>query len=354
MAIYVYPADEQGCGFHRLIWPAQALRAQGLDVRVVLPSMRQGIGGEIDRRTGKLVGAVTPPDAEVVVMQRVSFDNLMDAIPMMRAKGIAVVVDMDDDLDRIDPNNPAFAGLRPGGTGVGRRHSWRNAARACAAATLVTVSTPRLLRTYASHGRGVVLENRIPARYLNIPHEDSTDVGWPGSVHSHPFDLQEIGPAVARLAREGIDYRGVGDREGLRQALGLDEDPETTGATSVHDWAAAVATLGVGMAPLADTAFNEAKSWLKPLEMMACGVPWVASPRVEYARLHALTGAGRLAAKPKDWYRELRRLALSPSLRQDMSETGRETARKWTIEGSAWLWGEVWQSALALQRKMES
>ena len=47
-----------------------------------------------------------------------------------------------------------------------------------------------------------------------------------------------------------------------------------------------VAKLGIGVAPLADTKFNAAKSWLKMAEMAALGVPCVVSPRAEYMRLH--------------------------------------------------------------------
>ncbi len=372
MIVYVYPADRFGCGYYRLIWPALALKAQGHDVRVVMPHAREGIGGDLDTRTGKLIdtrlpspkdpfglGRQLPSDADVIVMQRVSMLNLSQAIPMMRAKGVAVVVDMDDDLTKIDPANPAFYGL---GTKTGdRRHNWRNAHQACLDATFVTVSTPALLKVYAPHGRGVVLENRIPQSYLEVKHVDSARFGWPGSVHSHPNDLQAIGPAAARLVREGGEYFGIGPSYGftpgdglLRRALGLDEDPETSGNVDFDEWPKALTHLGIGLAPLADTEFNRAKSWLKPLELMACGVPWVASPSAEYQRLHLLTGVGLMAKTPKDWYRQIKRLINDSDLRQEQSALGREVAWEHTIEGHAWRWLEAWESARKLQRQMTS
>lgn len=349
--MYVFPADEAGCGAYRMAWPAQALRAQGHDVRVVPPKARHGIGGDIDSRTGTLVDVRIPPDADVIVMQRVSLAHLASAIPMIRAKGVAVVVDMDDDLTKIDPNNPAFWAMRAD-TGD-RRHTWRNAHRACLDATLVTVSTPALLPVYAPHGRGVVIENRIPARYLQVPHTDSAAVGWAGSTHSHPFDLHEVGPAVARLVRDGHTYRGVGPEVGLRDALGLDTDPQVTGSVDLDQWADAVATMGIAMVPLADTGFNAAKSWLKGLEASACGVPWVASPRAEYVRLQKALGVGFLARKPKDWYRMLKRLATDDALRLEQSQAGRAAAAEWTIEGNAWRWLEAWDHARRAQLHMQ-
>jgi glycosyltransferase involved in cell wall biosynthesis len=348
MIIYVFPADNYGCGHYRLAWPALALRAQGHDVRLVPPTARNGIGGDIDSKTGRLVNVQIPPDADVIVMQRVSLAHLVAAVPMIRARGVAVVVDMDDDLTKIDPSNPAFWAMRA--DSGDRRHTWRNAHQACLDATLVTVSTPALLPIYAPHGRGVVIANRVPARYLDIPREDSAAIGWPGSTHSHPLDLQEVGPSVARLLREGHTYRGVGPPDGLREALGLEVEPEVTGSVELDDWPHELARIGVGLAPLADTEFNRAKSGLKPLELMACGVPWVASPRAEYVKLHRATGVGLLADRPKDWYRQVKRLATDPGVRAAQSAAGRAAAAGETIEGNAWRWLEVWEQAVAAQR----
>jgi len=349
MIVYVYPADTFGCGSYRLIWVSRILRAAGHDVRLTLPGPgSRGIGGDIDSKTGELKDIILPPDADVVVMQRVSLAHLSNGVAMMRAKGVAVVVDMDDDLTKIDPSNPAFWAMHV--NGGDKRHNWSNAHRACLDATLVTVSTPALLKVYAPHGRGVVLDNYVPAAYLGIPHVDSPVVSWAGSTHSHPTDLLQVGPAIARLAREGITYRGVGPVEGLRAALGLDEDPEVTGSVSIEDWPRVVAQIGIGIAPLADTGFNAAKSSLKIKEMMSCGVPWVASPRAEYARVQRASGVGFLAKTPKDWYRHLKRLAGDEALRAEHSLAGREWMRSQTIEANAWRWLDAWTHAYELQR----
>ncbi len=350
MIVYLYPADLHGCGFYRMLEPARVLRAAGLDVRVIEPNAREGIGGEVDSATGKLVAAQIPGDADVIVMQRVSMSLLSEAIPLIRARGVAVVVDMDDDLSHIDPSNPAFLGLHPK-LGRNRKHNWRYALDACMSATAVTTSTPELANRYAPHGRFTVLPNRIPAVYLEIHRVDSDVIGWPGSVHSHPMDLNQVGPAVARLQREGFRYRGVGSNVGLQEALGLDVEPESSGDVTLAGWAGAVATLGVGLAPLADTAFNAAKSWLKVLEMSAVGVPWVASPRVEYVRFSREHRVGLMAEKPRDWYRQMKRLTTSVELRAEQSALGRLAGAANTYEAHAWRWAEVWEAAMKLDRK---
>ncbi len=368
MTIYVYPADNFGCGAYRLRWVAEALIAQGHDIKLCMPGDRGGIGGSVDQRTGRLVDIQVPDDAEVVVMQRVAMQHLADGIPLLRKRGVAVVVDMDDDLTRIDTANPAYWGFRED-TGS-PLHNWRNAHRSCLQATLVTTSTPKLIGVYAPHGRGVVLENRVPARYLDLPRTAETAargaIGWAGAVHSHPKDLGALGPAVQRLVGEGVPYWGVGASyafrpgdDGLWHELGLagkEGGYATSGDCTLDEYPVAVAGMGIGMIPLADTSFNASKSWLKGLEMSACGVPWVASPRAEYVRLadrlNGAVPAGVLAAKPQHWYRELKRLVDDPVLREDMSAQGREAVQACglTIEAGAWRWLEAWTEAAKIQQ----
>jgi hypothetical protein len=293
-------------------------------------------------------------DADVVVLQRVTHAYMAQAVGVMRSKGIAVVVDVDDDLTCIHPSNAAWADLHPknemrrGPNGLPRRNSWRNLTMACRNATLVTVSTTALLKVYAAHGRGHVLNNYLPDMYYGLPRVDSDVVGWPASIHSHPDDPPVVGGAVARLVGEGAEFVMRGDSRGAGRAFGLSADP-MGGGVSVDEWPRAVAELGVGIAPLADTRFNSAKSWLKPMEMSAVGVPWVASPRAEYRRLHAM-GAGVLAERPRTWYRELKRLRESAALRAELSEAGRAVATQMRLADHAWRWMAAWTRAYEMQR----
>lgn len=350
MKVVVYPADRHGCGHLRMIWPGEHCAAAGHDVRVVAQDQR-AVRLVMERDT---VRDVLVDNVDVVVLQRVTHAYMAQAVAVLRSKGVAVVVDVDDDLSSIHPSNPAWAMHHPGNEGRRmangqiNRHSWRNLAHACRDATLVTVSTPALLDVYARHGRGAVLPNYLPDHYFGLPRRDSAAIGWPGSFHSHPNDPGVVGGALARLVEEGAEFVMRGDSAGAGAAFGLPVDPPG-GAVPIGQWPAAVASLGVGIAPLADTRFNAAKSWLKPLEMSACGVPWVASPRAEYARLHAM-GAGLLADRPRAWYRELKRLRESPAMRQELSEAGRAVAEQLRLSQHAWRWMEAWTKAYEVQQ----
>jgi hypothetical protein len=333
-----------------MIWPGNACAAAGHDVTVV---------GQ-DRRAVRLVmegdlvkDVLVEPGVDVVVMQRVTHAYMAQAVGVMRSKGIAVVVDVDDDLSSIHPSNPAWAMHHPGNEGKRRggqvhHHSWRHLARACRDATLVTVSTPALLNVYARHGRGALLPNYLPDYYYGLLRADSDVIGWPGSYHSHPNDPESVGGAIARLVDEGATFVMRGDSTGAGRAFGLAADP-VGGGVPIEEWPRAVASLGIGIAPLADTRFNSCKSWLKPLEMSACGVPWVGSPRAEYQRLHAL-GAGVLADRPRAWHRELKRLRESAALRQELSDAGRAVAERLRLRDHAWRWMDAWSHAYEVQQ----
>jgi Glycosyl transferases group 1 len=353
--VYVLPTDSMGCGHYRLVWPAEVAGVHhGWQVAIVPPGKATGIRGHIvtdteDPREGVLTAVSGPKDADVIVMQRPTNRRIAEAIPHLIDQGIAVVVDMDDDLETIDPANPAWAALHP------RRSpedNWGHARRACRDATLVTVSTPALAERYAPHGRVRVLPNCVPEGYLQAQRADEGTttpvVGWPGSVHSHPRDLQVMGHAVRTSA---LPFLAVGPGTQVAEALNLDPDNEEVGATgevSFGLWSKMVATLDVGLCPLAPSRFNDAKSWLKPLEMSACGVPWIGSPSPEYRRLHE-EGIGLLAARPRDWLAALRRLR-DPVLRAEMSARGREVAARHTYQGEGWRWAEAWADAASLVR----
>ncbi len=345
MKVYLFPADLHGCGFYRMIFAGNVLLAHGHDVTMVPPYNRDAITGTKDEN-GRLIRVTAPQDADVMVLQRVTYGPLVEAISIWRAAGIAVVVDMDDDLSCIPASNPAGRALAQ----LGGEHSWDTAERACAAASLVTVSTPALTERYGAHGRAIVLPNCVPGVFMQIPRKDSEVFGYGGALAIHREDLPMVGPEVARLMREGHKFCVVGPKNEVKKALGLPWEPLSTGKVDIRDWASSLAdNLGVGMAPLANNKFNRAKSWLKLLEMSSLGIPAVVSDRIEYARLNA-EGCGVLADGSGDWYRKLKKLITDERWRQELSESSRHAASKWTVEGNAWRWYEAWSAAVRIER----
>jgi hypothetical protein len=330
-----------------MFWPGHAVaEADDLDVDalVITPDLRKvtlnlGLQGEVSSEEFPAV------EGDVVVFQRPTGAFMPRVVQLLQARGVAVVIDMDDDLSCIHPRNPAFALHHPRD---GRsHHSWKHAAETCRVATLVTVTTPALAQRYGAHGRVAVIPNFVPRKYLDVDHEDSADIGWGGAVFSHPDDLQQVGHAIQRLVAEGHVFRTVGEPDGVGAALGLDRDPPSTGPVPMDQYPASIGTFGIGIAPLADTQFNRAKSRLKPLEYSAVGVPWVGSDLPDYRAYHT-QGCGVIVRRPRDWERVLRSLARDPARRVELSAVGREVAARNTLEGNAWRWAEAWTRAADL------
>lgn len=351
MKVYVLPADIYGCGFYRLIWPAQMLAHHGHDVVVMPPSKESGFDVTIHTSPDgveTLRSLRVPADADLIVLQRPAHRLQPEMIRMLRQAGIAVVVDMDDDMSSIHRDNIAYATYHPRSNTPFSRDQ---VAQSCQEATLVTTSTQRLQRVYAKHGRGRVLDNYVPAIYLTFPKPETGRFGWPGTTLSHPDDLQVTGRAVRRLVDEGYQFQVIGGPSKVQQALRLAEVPSNTGPVPMHEWARTIAnSIDVGMAPLSSSAFNQAKSRLKLLELMAVGVPWVASPREEYRKVAQAAGCGLLADTPNQWYTMLRQLLDDPILRKEQAEAGRAYMQTQTYETNWWRWAEAWEDAIKIQR----
>lgn len=351
MKVAVYPADQWGCGAHRIIWPAEELKRRGHDITIITAQNRH-LEMVVDNRQDEVVEVKLPDDVDVVVFQRVTHRYLAQAVKVIRDAGRTVVIDIDDDLSSIHPSNPAWEHLHPRaserriGNPAARMHSWANLGLACRTASLVVTTTPALATKYG-HGHAAVIPNYLADHYYDVEHEDNDTLGWPASLASHPNDPAVVGSAVARLVHEGYRFQVTSVAPGIGPAFGLDSDDavqRATGVVNLYDWPSEITKIGVGIAPLADTKFNAAKSWLKPLELAAVGVPWVGSPRSEYQRLHQL-GCGILVDRPKDWYRVLKRLLTNASRRAELSAAGRAVAATLRLRDHANEWWEAWSDA---------
>lgn len=345
MRVAVWPADDGGCGHYRITWPARALAAQGADVTEI-PANAWGpcdvelIDQTTDGRTyQRATRLASPVDADVLVMQRPLAAYRADMVPLLQAQGVRVVVEIDDDFSTIHARNSSFRSTSPRRSpGWNREHL----ARACRSADLVTVTTPTLAQRYGAHGRVRVVPNLVPARYLTLNVESTLSVGWTGSIETHPTDLQVTRGAVARAVQEaGVPFMVVGTGLGVAEALGLDGPPVVAGWLPLDDYPAAMGTHRVGIVPLDDILFNHAKSALKMMEYAAVGVPVIASPTADNVRMHA-HGIGVLAAKPRHWLAQLRRLLSSEEERAEMAGTGRAVMAGFTIERNVDRWWDAW------------
>lgn len=362
--LYAYPMDNYGVGHYRVIWPLEAV-ADTVPYTLVAPGADGGISARIDPHK-RPFQVVVPDDCEAVLMQRPTNEVLVACIPLIRALGIPVLVDVDDDLSSLSPRHPAFRHLHPSMSGNMPGHSISAVRDACLHADLVIASTPALLERYAPHKRGVLLRNRLRSdwetclrdgfgRECGDPPPNSPRVsppahprlGWPGALDSHPDDLLVMGNALARISHDLVPpphrtFTIIGNAPAYtRSDRRLGWPVSFTGQVPFDEWLPALAHhLDIGVAPLEDTPFNRAKSAIKPLELAAAGVPVVRSTTPEYDKLDI----GLPASTPKQWRSALTKLATDLDFRTELAAHDAQTARANTYQAHAQEWGDLFSA----------
>lgn len=337
-------ADSQAVGKYRVEWPLNALVDQG-DVEAVNISQLDidvefGLGGR------KRVVSAKIPDADVLILQRPTNCFIADAIPFFQKAGVAVVVDLDDDLQFTAHKHSQQKLYDPLHNSD---ENWAHLKRACQLADMVTVSTEPLKR-YAPHGRVEIIRNCVPAAYLDIPrNHDGRTIGWGGTVMNHPYDLQVTNGGVAQALREtGSRFLVVGDGDAVKQNLNLDSEPDKTGMVSIEDYPYEVAKFTIGIAPLSDDKFNKSKSALKILEYSALGIPWVASQsHLEYQYLREFLYGDLVSDRGRSWKNSITSYLEDKAIIVSDSEHNRQAVRdNFTIEDNAGDWSLAWQRAV--------
>lgn len=334
-----YTRDD-ACALYRLYFPGRLLHHQGHDVevRVDIQTIFSAKGEPID----------VEPSHDVIVLSRPMSKTMLHILKLLQDRGVAVVVEVDDNARLIHPTHSAWKEFHPK---YSPDYNWKILEEAAKIADWVTVTTPALAEEYGKHGRVSILPNYVPERYLSIRPEKDFVIGWGGAVSVHPQDLQTVGGALREITREfKIPFRhiGTGDASG---AVNIDKEYyDTLPWQDILKYPEEVAKFGIGLVPLHNNEFNRAKSWLKGIEYAALGVPFVASPTDPYKALNEL-GAGLLASRPRQWESQLRSLISSRELWLETREAGIAAAKELTYEKNAWKWMEAWEQALNHRRQ---
>lgn len=350
--VLVCNADEGGTGFYRLLAACDVLKGQGCDITLDL--MMQDHTSRFSSMNGGPVQLGEMP-YDVVVLQRPMTYTAPDAIRLMQAQGIAVVVELDDDYWNIDPRNYSYKEFHPKHNPAANHEFLR---QACRAADLVMVSTPALAAAVPNENVAL-LRNCVPARYLSFAPdqgdnwnlvENRKTVGWTGDPIWHIGDLEVVGDGVRRAVRKcGAVFIGLGS-EKSGPMLGFDGGESLfSGWIELENYPKAIKNLDVGLVPLRMSPFNQAKSYLKGIEYASLGVPFVASPTDEYVYL-ARRSVGVLAPQKHDWAKEISRLLTDEKWAQEVTARGLAFATEHTYESQAWRWWEAWARAVAIRK----
>lgn len=331
MKIFGWLADHAGCGWYRVVLPLEQLRRHG--VETVWASRMHSSHWESD----------------IIVAQRTCLPGATQALQrIVRHKGKrpAIVMELDDDLWRIDQSNPLSKGFYTDPT------IRNNLTKNIEVADAVTVSTQPLAEIVSRWNKNVhVLPNTVPTEMFSwMPgrYLDRVTVGWQGSP-THDGDW----------LRPGIHLQRAFERVAADMPAGVTLEMHTVGEIPKHfpevtphrhspwqedlrayyrllDW-------DIALAPLADTPFNHSKSDIRVLEAAMLGFPVIASSVTAYrdAIQHGTTGF--LVENYGEWGKWLRLLAHEPASREEMSAAARKWAATRAIDRVAPKWLEVYR-----------
>lgn len=333
----LFPSDSRGCGAYRIIWPGAAVKKSGkpVTVRNRAPEIT------VDRHSKKIMG-INVGDADIIILQRPGSIQIQEVIPLLHEQGKKIIIDMDDSLSLIHPRNPFFKDYDPR---VNHKRNWMHAAKACEMADKLTVTTEALAEEYGKHGRVSIVPNHIPESYLKIERsvKDVPVVGWAGWSATHVGDLAVThGMINQALVETGAKFAAYGDIDIFTQ-LGIRNRPPHScwGFTNISEYPKRLVEFDIGLVPLQDSPFNQAKSWLKGLEYASLGIVPIVTPVKDYQNLIDI-GAALPASTPKEWYNIVKELILDTEQRIELSKKVREIASNWTIEGNAHKWWDAW------------
>jgi glycosyltransferase involved in cell wall biosynthesis len=206
-------------------------------------------------------------------------------------------------------------------------------------------STPMIARQMRAHVTGGVhvLENGLDEPILRLAEEaarrprpaadiadsaDSVTIGYGSGSRTHDADFALVAAALAAVMKRHAHVRLV--VHGLL-ALPASLAPHAQRIFQVplldaEDYLRAVAGWDINIAPLENTAFNQAKSNIKFIEAAAFRVPSVCSPTQPFSAVVEHGKNGMLARDPGEWEQALRALVESEPLRRRMGEEAHRTA----------------------------
>jgi glycosyltransferase involved in cell wall biosynthesis len=282
-------------------------------------------------------------DCEAVVFYRVQSPSVQELARNLRASGVAVLWDNDDLLRGLSSDRPEFRGL----TGLRGFRIDQGVRSMLKVADVVTTTSETLAREYRRAGAQSVrvIENFLPAEFTEVhprPH-DGMVIGWVAS-REHLYDVEQLRIADALTALLERVPNAYLKTVGLRLGVASDryEHLPLVDFARLPD---VVAGFDIGIAPLAERDFNDARSNVKVKEYSAVGVPWVASARGPYLGLGEREGG--LTIDDHEWEDRLHQLMTGARLRRRLAKQAEKWGRSQEISRHVHQWENALMEARA-------
>jgi glycosyltransferase involved in cell wall biosynthesis len=348
-----FHSDKFGCGTYRCYGPALSLEDR-FDSNFLMQS-------EVPNRGFEYLDGI-----DVVILQRAVGTLFLDIIAECKRRDIVVIFESDDDLFHIHKSNPSAPFWH-------RRSVQKVLYAQLQQVDHVITSTIPLKAAIANEGHLAgsaitvcynhlnphmwgeeVTGVHVQPRYLNARIDEHGTrpyrvIGWQGSA-THDLDFKQALPALTRIVTEHDDVivRFFGNVPLTVQGHIPEAKFQWSRGVSFDHYPSQLAYMNfdIGIAPVTNTKFNQAKSNLKWLEYSSIGVPTVASKVFPYATSIEHGRTGLLCDTEAEWYDALSGLLADEAARTAMGQ--RAKAHVWSAWGpsQAQAWADVFTRLL--------
>lgn len=334
----LYPG---GCGYYRCMLP---MNAAGQGARFGPPAWTadRGFGVRLNKDFAQF-------GFDTIVIKQLMERWMPFQMREAKKLGQRLIVDVDDAYDFLHEENQAKHTTDPEKNKISNRDHMREVIME---ADIVTVSTPFLLDYYSGLRDNVVMvrngvsPKQFPKRKVT---RDKPTIGWAGALKWRSNDLDVFkGWLGDFLVTHDLMFVHAGHEDKAGSfAEGADVPAErviTTPMRSIAEYHTML-DFDIGLVPLTNIPFNEAKSFLKGIEYAASNIPFVASDLPEYRYLSETGGVGRVANTAEEWQAHLTEL-LDYDIRKKEAGTQRSRVLKeQSIVARAPEWVEVFKGS---------
>lgn len=281
-------------------------------------------------------------DCPIIVMQRYMDRGTGKVIASARSAGQIVINDLDDWFWGLHKENAAYAQVDPILNPKSNIDHYR---KSLLASNLIVTSTQFLADRVEDWAdiRVEIIPNGVDVgKYPLRKHRDRPPViGWAGSTAHRSGDLEILIEPYKQFPKARFHHTGhFAQYPSFAEKTKIKESQLTVFPMfAPHEYPHSLA-FDIGVIPLADIAFNEAKSNIKGLEYAAAGIPFIASPLPEYVALSEEHGIGRLAKTAKDWVREITALQ-DFDTRKEEALRQRKAVTAFDVKFQAKAWDEL-------------
>ncbi|WCB96750.1 glycosyltransferase [Baekduia alba] len=319
--------EPTAAAYYRGVYPLEAMERRGHEI--VWPHDDSG-----DPKLDELEAC------DAVFVFRRSEDHLRRSLKRLSERGVAIVWDTDDDLSAIPKHSPTYKNV---GALKGQRR-FADTVRMARTADVMTTTTDTIRAKYERNGvtNIAVIENCLNRRsWRRSQRHSGIVIGWIAGVE-HTEDLVQLRlrDVLANVVSAHPNVRV----ESVGVDIGLPERYTRQPVAHFDDLPKHMARYDIGLAPLCDILFNNARSNIKLKEYAASGVAWLASPRKPYQGFGEKHGG--LLVEDCDWEQAIERLVRDKKLRKKLGRNGKAWALSQTIDAAADQWEQVFETAV--------